>query len=155
LKTRIWRTRTERDWSLILLPFQFDNILNMKLRTTGNSVRLRLSMKDLRSLADTGVVEEKLRISDGENGALTYRLTTSGDISEISADLATNELTISLSTELADSLINTDRVGCEATQGLNGNRLTILVEKDFTCLTPRAGDDDKDAFPHPLTEQAY
>jgi hypothetical protein len=126
----------------------------MKLRTTGDSIRLRLSIKDLQLLADKGVVEEKLHVSDGENGAFTYRLTTSAYISDLAADLAANELTISLSTELADSLVNTDRVGCEATQVLNGNRLTILVEKDFTCLTPRAGDDDKDTFPHPLAEKA-
>jgi hypothetical protein len=123
----------------------------MKLRTTGNSIRLRLSMKDMRTLADTGVVEEYLRISDGENGTFTYRLARSEKAVDVAANLGNNELTISLSTRLADSMINTDQVGCESTT-VNG--LKILIEKDFACLTPRAGGDDKDTFPHPLAEAA-
>ena len=123
----------------------------MKLRTTGNSIRLRLSINDLRLLADTGVVEEKLRVSDRENGSFIYRLKRSDDISGLTADLGTNLLTISLSGEFTDGLVNTDQVGCEATQQ---NGLTILIEKDFACLTPRDGDDDKDTFPHPLADAA-
>lgn len=123
----------------------------MKLRTTGNSIRLRLSINDLRLLADTGVVEEKLHVSDRENGSFIYRLKRSDDISGLTADLGTNLLTISLSGEFTDGLVNTDQVGCEATQQ---NGLTILIEKDFACLTPRDGDDDKDTFPHPLADAA-
>jgi hypothetical protein len=31
----------------------------------------------------------------------------------------------------------------------DGNHLTLLVEKDFECLTPRDGEDQSDMFPNP------
>jgi hypothetical protein len=31
----------------------------------------------------------------------------------------------------------------------DGAKLTILVEKDFACLTPREGEDESDMFPNP------
>ena len=34
-------------------------------------------------------------------------------------------------------------------QHKNGDKLDILVEKDFSCLTPREGEDESDMFPHP------
>ena len=33
----------------------------------------------------------------------------------------------------------------------NGSKLSILIEKDFQCLTVRPGEDETDMFPNPLT----
>jgi hypothetical protein len=41
-------------------------------------------------------------------------------------------------------------VGFEAEQSTGGSeRLRILVEKDWACLTARDGEEDVDAFPNP------
>jgi hypothetical protein len=38
----------------------------------------------------------------------------------------------------------------EAAQPIGeGATLAILIEKDFSCLTPRPGGDDDDCFSHP------
>jgi hypothetical protein len=43
-----------------------------------------------------------------------------------------------------------DRVSIYGSELLaGGDSLAILVEKDFTCLQPRAGEDESDMFPHP------
>ena len=34
----------------------------------------------------------------------------------------------------------------------DGERLSLLIEKDFPCLTARPGEDDSDAFPRPEGE---
>ncbi|MGH8167708.1 MAG: DUF7009 family protein [Woeseiaceae bacterium] len=39
-------------------------------------------------------------------------------------------------------------------QPLDGDELSILVEKDFACLAPREGEDDSDKFPNPLEGKA-
>jgi hypothetical protein len=36
----------------------------------------------------------------------------------------------------------------------NGDKLVILVEKDFACLAPREGEDESDMFPHPQAGEA-
>jgi hypothetical protein len=44
-------------------------------------------------------------------------------------------------------------VSIDGEQGLDdGSVLRILVEKDFACLAPRAGEDESDMFPHPGSE---
>ncbi len=49
---------------------------------------------------------------------------------------------------------STEQVSITADETLDdGKLLKILVEKDFTCLTPRDGEDDSDTFPHPLEGQ--
>ena len=51
---------------------------------------------------------------------------------------------------LAKQWVESDQVGLEGEQSLgSANVLKILVEKDFTCLTKRKGDEDLDTFPHP------
>lgn len=41
-------------------------------------------------------------------------------------------------------------VAIRGEQALTGDgALSILLEKDFTCLTPRDGEEDADSFPNP------
>lgn len=42
------------------------------------------------------------------------------------------------------------QVSIEGEQPLeDGQKVHILVEKDFACLAPRDGEDDSDMYPHP------
>ena len=59
-------------------------------------------------------------------------------------------MTIYVPRAQADKWANTEQIGLEIEQKIGGgNLLRILIEKDFACLEPRAGEDERDAFPHP------
>jgi len=62
-----------------------------------------------------------------------------------------NLLTVSVPASQVVTWANSDQVGIEASQenGLD-EKLHILVEKDFTCLKARTGEDESDHFPNPL-----
>ena len=47
----------------------------------------------------------------------------------------------------------TEQVSVECEQVLDdGDKLGILVEKDFACLAPREGEDESDMYAHPNAE---
>ena len=47
-------------------------------------------------------------------------------------------------------LATTDQVSIRGEQVLaDGEKLSILVEKDFVCLTGRDDEDESDMYPHP------
>ena len=122
----------------------------MKLRLTKNSIRFRLSQSDVQAFRTEGFIREELRIGPTANSALVFGLVRSMESENVSVTFENNQITISVPTGEADSWSTTERVGIEATQpASDGTNLSILIEKDFACLTPRPGDDDKDSFPHP------
>ena len=45
---------------------------------------------------------------------------------------------------------NSELVTLEYSKHTEDGELQIVVEKDFSCLVPRAGEDESDQFPHPL-----
>ena len=127
----------------------------MKLRTTGRSIRLRLNQDDVRKFAETGIVEETIAFGESDGSKLVYRLVRS-DQSAVTSSFDNGIITIGVPMIEAKDWADTDRVGIEAicSNGLSEG-LAILIEKDFACLTPRGGDDDKNTFPHPLADAAY
>lgn len=120
----------------------------MKLRIRGNSLRLRLTQREVRTLVSHGEVAE--RIEFGIGNALDYRLGMSETATECHAVLGDNCIVVFVPASVATRWADSDDVSIEAAQGLSGNKaLKILIEKDFACLTERPGEDDSDAFPHP------
>lgn len=126
----------------------------MKLRTTGRSIRLRLNQDDVRKFAETGIVEETITFGSSAGSTFGYRLVRS-DRPALTSSFDNGFITVAVPTAEARNWTETDRVGIEAicSNGVSEG-LSILIEKDFACLTPRVGDDDKDAFPHPLAKSA-
>jgi hypothetical protein len=123
----------------------------MKLRITGRSIRLRLSQSDVRQFKEHGEVSEELHLGDGPGNALMYRLTR-GEAA--SATIENNRLIVTIAAAEADEWTGTDKVGIESMhRNSDGSDIHILIEKDFSCLTPRTGDDDKDTFPHPRSAE--
>ena len=48
------------------------------------------------------------------------------------------------------ALATTEQVSIDDQQVLvDGDKLRVIVEKDFACLTPRDGEDESDMYPHP------
>lgn len=126
----------------------------MKLRIRGDSVRLRLKRGEVDLLAaGKSIVEE----THFPGAVLSYCL----DVTEndtVQAHLENNDLVIRLPTSEVSAWATTDEVSILAEQDLpGGDKLTLLIEKDFSCLEPghhRDCEDDEDTFPHPSTRAA-
>ena len=112
----------------------------MKLRIRGNSLRLRLSQSEVTQLAQQGRVEDAIAFGPAK---LTYVLTTSA-VEHVGAIYEDHRIVVTLPKERAARWTSSDEVGIETRGDLH-----ILVEKDWSCLKPREGEDDSDAFPHP------
>jgi hypothetical protein len=120
----------------------------VKLRIRGDSLRLRLTRSELRQLRETGSVVETIHFGAS---ALEYEL-CSADVPAPVARFAGNRIQVSLPRAQANAWADGDEVGIAAEQALEHGSLALLIEKDFRCLAPRAGEDDGDAFPNPGVE---
>ena len=50
---------------------------------------------------------------------------------------------------LAERWCTTDLVTLQAAPALPSGSVQVVLEKDFACLVPREGEDERDHFPHP------
>ncbi len=122
----------------------------MKLRLRTNSIRLRLTKGEVERVAGTGRVEEAVGFDTGARSILTYALVSGSDAAGIYAEMNGLVITVSVPETCLKVWAETDRTAIEADQQIGDGQVSrILVEKDFSCLEPRAGDDDADTFPHP------
>jgi hypothetical protein len=119
----------------------------MKLRIRGNALRVRLSRGEVQSLAEQGVVEDRLEFPGG--GRLVYRLRAEKNITGISAGYSGNIIEVLVPETLAGQWCGTDLVTLTGLQPVAAGELRVVVEKDFACLAPRDGEDESDNFPHP------
>ncbi len=124
----------------------------MKLRIRDNSIRLRLSRSEVAVLGTEGLVGAKVAFAGGAR--LVYCLESSPACVDVAARFTGDELSVRLPESRVQQWVHSDDVSIEATQGLDdGGQLKILVEKDFTCLEPREGEDESDMYPHPDQSQ--
>jgi len=119
----------------------------MKLRISGNSLRLRLTRSEVEEFASTGTYESSI---DLVGGRLVYKLEKDADSASPSAMFSDGMITVSVPAYAADQWTGSEDVGIEATHA----GLKIVIEKDFACLTPRPGEDTPDHYPHPATGAA-
>ncbi len=121
----------------------------MKLRIRGDTLRLRLKRGEVDQLAaGTSIVEE----THFPGSVLTIRLDVS-DNDAVSANFDNDCLLVSLPKSSVLEWAGTDAVSLVAEQKLSDSgALSVLIEKDFSCLEPghhRDCEDDEDTFPHP------
>ncbi len=126
----------------------------MKLRIRGDSLRLRLKRSEVDLLAaGKSIVEE----THFPGAVLRYRLDVTGE-ETMQAQLENSSLIIRLPASQISGWATTDAVSILAQQDLpGGDKLTLLVEKDFSCLEPghhRDCEDDEDTFAHPSTRSS-
>jgi len=120
----------------------------MKLRIRDNSIRLRLSRSEVALLGTEGLVGAKIQFAGGAR--FVYCLESSPACVDVAARFTGDELSVRLPESRVQQWVHSDDISIEATQGLDdGGQLKILVEKDFTCLAPREGEDESDMYPHP------
>ena len=120
----------------------------MKLRIRGNSLRLRITRPELERLASTGKVSESVPFAAGDE--LRYEVCVDAAAKALSAAYRDNIISVALPLHDFRQWQREDQVSLRAIQATGAaGELSILVEKDFPCLTPRAGEDDSDAFANP------
>ena len=121
----------------------------LKLRIRGNTVRLRLTRGEVESVGRGEVVEESTQFPDGS--VLRYQMVP-GRVQEASQSSNDQGHVISIevpSAQASDWANNEEQVGLTGDEPFVVGPLEVLVEKDFSCVTPRAGEDTLDTFPNP------
>lgn len=120
----------------------------MKLRIRGNSIRLRLTQTEVQDFGSSGAIESTVQFGPG-NDPFRYEMTV-GTNGHSGAKFDGNCLTVIVPFGDAKRWTSSDQVSLEYQQPINEREnLSILVEKDFACLTERPNGDDSDAFPNP------
>ena len=115
----------------------------MKLRIKGDTIRLRLTQSEVAAVANGNIVAETTALPQ----PFTYVLATAGET--IGAAFANGRMTVNIPERTAVRWAGTEEVSLRGCEG----GVEILVEKDFTCLTPREGEEAPDAYPNPLAER--
>ncbi len=121
----------------------------MKLRIRGETIRLRLKRSEVDRIASGESITEGTHFP---GATFRYRLEPVDD-GRISAAFDDNTLSIRLPAGDVERWASSDEVSLLAEQETGGPEpLSLLVEKDFQCLSPghhRPGEDDEDTYPHP------
>lgn len=117
----------------------------MKLRIQDNSLRFRLTRREVVSLVENGRVEAEVRFAPDR--ALQYAVCSTQAAASISVDYSPAGVSVFLPLQWVRAWAQSDQVSIE-----DAGRIHLLVEKDFQCLHgPERR--DPDAFANPLAEQ--
>ena len=120
----------------------------MKLRIRDNSIRLRLMRGEVDSLREKGIVEATTGFPGGRS--LRYLVESSPAIVNPAAFLSGNEIIVRLPEATVLAWATSEQVSIDGEQVLDdGEKMRLLVEKDFICLTGRDDEDESDMYPHP------
>lgn len=124
----------------------------MKLRIRGNSLRLRVSQTELKRIAEHGSAEDSIRFTPGADWKYGIEV---GPGSAVGAEFTGQSLRVTVPKATIDRWLDPSEVSIEGQQPIgNGETLRILLEKDYTCLAPRSGEDDSDLFANPQKAKA-
>ncbi len=118
----------------------------MKIRIKGNSIRLRLTKSEVAAFCDKGQCQESVIFG---NRTLTYALLAKEGIETLEATYLADTITVYMRRDIKDTWFTSDRVGYSTeAEGKTSGQLSILVEKDFTCMDDSL-EDQSDNYPNP------
>jgi hypothetical protein len=118
----------------------------MKLRIKGNSLRIRLTKKEVSELAATGYLEEQTNFAGNK---FVYALQAADAIDALSAQLGDNKITMIVPVGWAKEWPGNDLVGFDSKMPVNeSTSLYLLLEKDFVCLDDTT-EDQSDHYENP------
>lgn len=116
----------------------------MKLRCSTNSIRIRLRKSEVSSLIEEKFIEEFIGFQPNQKFCFSIGLSELAE--NISANLECQKIQLIIPSLVAKNWAETEQVGMETTQQIgDGQQLSILVEKDYPCVT-RADEDKSDFF---------
>jgi len=121
-------------------------VAHVKLRILGNTVRLRLGQGEVERFSAGDVVEEVTRFGVGAELRYSVRLERGG--ARVWARYVGGAIELFVPQAEGEAWATGGDVSIVGAQAVDGGELSILIEKDFRCLTPRGAEDD-DAFPNP------
>ena len=119
----------------------------MKVRIKGNSIRVRLTQKEVRNLQVDGRVEEQIYLGITEDEFIRYVIEKSPKL-KIRAFFRSNEIKIEVPEGLIDQWTKSQENSLESIQEIEPESyLKILIEKDLKPLLAR--EEQEDWFPNP------
>ena len=120
----------------------------MKLRIKGNSVRLRLTKPEVAAFASTGAIIEETILGPSDTDRLIYGLQqANGD--GFSVNFGNNRLLVRVPVDVGKAWSTGEDVGFSGEVELSDkDRLQILVEKDFFCLSGCNSESPSDYYEH-------
>ncbi len=104
------------------------------------------------TLRDVGLVTAVT----GFPGNRTFRYSVESSPASVNpaAFFSDNQIIVRLPETVVLAWANSDQISMTGEQVLDdGEKLNILVEKDFECLTGRDDEDESDMFPHPEADK--
>ncbi len=109
-------------------------------------MRYRLTMSEVEAFSKNGFYEER---TDFGAGQFRYAVKAAPGRAELSAIFEDNTITLMVPADTAAGWARSSRVGFSNDMALpDGQRLSLLLEKDFTCLD-ETGEDQSDNYPNP------
>ena len=117
----------------------------MKLRIQENSLRLRLTQKEVAQLRDRNRVESSIEFGPGRT--LVYKLEGSFRDKVVTANFEGQTIHVMVPMQMITEWIESDQVSIEASSQAG---VQLLIEKDFQCLH-KSDEQDPDAYPNPLS----
>ena len=119
----------------------------MKLRINGDSLRLRLSQREVEEFSSEGKTTDSICFG---GTTLNYELRKADSFSSKFSD---QKIVIEVPSDIGAKWAISDQVAIEKTISVgDGGNLSILVEKDFKCLTDRPNEDESDLFENPMNK---
>lgn len=120
----------------------------MKLRIRGDSIRLRITQPELAKMQSSNEVSDAIHF--GADSKVVYSLLATPDVTSPEARFVSGTFLVRLPQPTFDHWANSDEISIHGEQSIaDTGILSILVEKDFTCLQPREGEDDSEMFANP------
>lgn len=116
----------------------------MKLRIQGNSLRLRLTRKEVAEVSGCGRVESRIEFAPG--CALNYALEGSSGAAAVTSTYDGRAILVKVPLSMMRRWAESDQVSME---GASESNVHLLIEKDFQCLH-KPDQIDLEAYPHPL-----
>ena len=116
----------------------------MKIRLYANSIRLRLSQREVAELARGVVIREQFTFLPQP---LTVELSGSAEAPRATVQFSGRELVIAADRGQLQQWAASDEVSIRTTDAASG--VGLLIEKDFQCLHGD-GENQPDCFPNPL-----
>lgn len=118
----------------------------MKIRILGNSIRFRLTRTEVNILCTKGYIENQTKFN---TDVFIYAVRLVANSEKLDAQFRDNTITLNLPQSLGSNWHLTERVGFSETIDIKDNGgLSLLLEKDFTCLDERQ-EDQSDNYPNP------
>jgi hypothetical protein len=117
----------------------------MKIRIRENTMRIRITQSELKELSNGMALSSTLHFPGG--GRLSYTVTPSQE-ETTQVEMKDQHILVHLGLLDHQTIMDPSIVGVQSMHQTSERPFELLIEKDFSCLHPRAGE-DVDTFPNP------